>query len=843
MNIALRIICMSVILLGIFASPFTVSAADPTVEDLQKKTDSGFNFTTPTFSIPQITPPAGQFPKVDQLKAPTSDKIKLSEDDQASSIVKPPPIKETNTLSPLEQMITSDETLVASKVSDLNPAKTLAQFGYNYFKNTSFTPLNDVPVSPDYLIGPGDTLMLNVWGSIEGTYELIVSRTGEVLLPKVGPAKVAGLPFGKLPDIFRAALSKEFRDFNLAVNMGKLRTIKVFVVGEVVSPGDYTVSSLSTLLNALSAAGGPTKNGSLRTIKIRHTSQTEENVDLYEFFTRGDKSRDVRLSSGDTVFVPVIGRVAAISGAVKRPAIYELKDETTLKDLLALAEGITATGYLQKVQISRVVANEKKKVIDINLDSVSSGKPLDVLTAAVTIQDLDIIRIFPINNQLREHFRLEGHLERPGYYALRKGLRISDAISQDQLLPEYFPDFLEITRLVGPDQVPQKIILRLESIFNHEQNQDLEIKEFDVIRVFSRAELERQPKVKVSGEVLKPGTYRLYMDMTVRDLLIQAGYPAPSAYLASAEINRLKKSDEEVTGFSVIINLSEALKNNPQANIRLEPFDELIVRKIPSWVEETDRYVTLSGEFRFPGVYPIYHGERLSSLIERAGGFTDKAYLAGAKFTRESLRQLQQKRMDEALAKAEEEVVNKQTALATVAASKEELDATKAALEGLKRNIEILKNKRAEGRLLIQISSLEQMKQDNSDIELKGSDSLFVPSDPNAVSIIGQVYNPTNMNFEPQKDAGYYLSKVGGPNKDADEDEIYLVKMDGTVVSKRQTASLFSNKFLSRQINSGDTIIVPQRFEKIAWMRDIKDITTILGQLALTAGVLIAAGL
>ena len=686
--------------------------------------------------------------------------------------------------------------------------------------------------------------MLNLWGSVEGTYELPVSRSGEVFLPNGGPVKVAGVPFGKLAEVFRLRLAKDYRDFELSVNMGKLRTVKVNVVGEVAAPGNYTLSSLSTLLNALSAAGGPTKNGSLRTIKLYHAGQGAETIDLYDFFTRGDKSRDIRLNPGDTVFVPVIGRVAAIAGNVKRPAIYELKDETTLKDLLGLAEGVTATGYLQRVQISRVVANDKKQVLDLNLDSLATGKPLDELAAAVPIQDLDIVRIFSINGLLRNHFRLEGHVDRPGFYALKPGMRISDVLSRDHLLPEYFPDFLEITRLEPPELRPHKIVVKLGPALSRDPSQDIALKEFDVIHVFSRNDLERQAKVRINGEVSKPGEFRLYKDMTVRDLLIQAGYPNPSAYLASAELNRLKIDSDKVTSFPLSINLAAVLAGDPQANIPLEPFDELLVKRIPNWAEETERYITLSGEFRFPGAYPIYRGEHLSSVIERAGGFTDRAYLPGTKFSREVLRKLQQKQMDDSLAKAEEQILKKQSELATVASSKEETDATQAALEGLKRHLELLKNKRAEGRLLIHFTSLEDLKKQYSNIELSGGDTLYVPSDPHAVTVLGQVYNPASIVFKPWEDIGFYLKKVGGPTNDAQEGEMYLVKMDGTVISRKQTTGfLFYDGFKSTQIDSGDSIIVPQRFEKIAWIRDIKDIATILGQIALTAGVLIAAGL
>lgn len=856
MKKVLLILSLSLLLPSIAVLPHPVQGAEPAIEELVRKGESTSK-APPAFALPQTPTNAPMMPRNEQLRAPAPEKTKPIPDDGqfqqerdkarakdapkdgAKGEAKAPAVAEGK--SPLEKLITSDETLEAGKVMGQNPAKDLSQFGYSYFKNTSFAPLTDVPVSAEYLTGPGDTLVLNIWGSVEGSYELTVSRSGEVLLPRVGPAKVAGVPFGKLPEVFRQKLAKEFRDFRVSVEMGKIRTIKVYVVGEVAAPGDYSVSSLSTLLNALSAAGGPSKNGSLRDIRIRRAGGGEQKVDLYDFFTRGDKSTDIRLSSGDTIFVPVVGRVAAISGDVKRPAIYELKDEKTLADLLALAEGISATGYLQRVQISRTVPNRKKELLDFNLDSSSGGKTLEQLARAVPIQDLDIVRIYPINTLLRDHFKVEGHVDRPGFFALKPGTRLSAVITRGALLPEYYPGFLEITRLVPPELVPQKMVVDLESVLSADPAHDLEIREYDVIRVFSRDELQRPDKVRVAGEVMKPGEYRLFKKMTVRDLLIQAGYPTPSAFLGSAEISRLKRSSSKVTAFPVSVDLSKALAGDPQANLELQPFDILTVRKMPNWAEETERYVTLSGEVRFPGTYPIYKGERLSSVIERAGGFTEYAYYPGIKLTRESLREIQQKRMDESLAKAEEEVTKRQADLAAAAVSKEESEAAKTALEGLQRNIDLLRNKRAEGRLLIKFSSLEDLKKGAFDLEVKGGDALIVPGDPKAVSVVGQVYNATSVVFEPGRNAGHYLDRVGGPNDEADKSEMYIVRMDGTVISKKQSS--FFSSFNRREIISGDTIVVPQRYEKSAWLKDIKDIANIIGQIAITAGVVVAAGL
>ena len=756
--------------------------------------------------------------------------------------------EEEEELSTIEKMALTEEP--TDEYPDTQPykIKKLTQFGYNFFRPSSigFSPLSDVPVGDNYLIGPGDRIILNLWGSVEGTYELDVNRSGEIFLPKVGDIKVYGIPFAKLHDVIRAGLAKNFKDFGLNVTMGKLRKIKVFVVGEVKAPGDYNMSSLSTLINALSAAGGPLKTGSLRNIQVKRGGKVVETADLYDFFLKGDKSKDIRLLAGDTVFVPVIGRVAGVAGNVRRPAIYELKGEKNLNDLISLAEGLLPTGYLQRVQISRVEVHEKKLIADFNIDPKIGGKSLEQIMESIKIQDMDIVKIFPIDLKLRDQVRLDGYVLRPGDYALTPGMRISRLLTKDNLLPEYYDSVGEITRRYPPDSPPEKLLFNPAKAIAGDPAFDLELREFDKVRIYSRWEMEEMPKVWVNGEVQNPGEYRLFRNMTVHDLLVAAGNPRLSAYMESAELSRLRKSGKEVTSYSIIINLAEVLKDNPTHNIRLDPYDELIIRKIPRWVDETERSILLSGEFVFPGVYPIHRGEKLSSLIMRAGGFTDKAYLPAARFTRESVREQQQKRMDEIIDSAEQEISKKQIELTSIAASKEELEATKAALAGLQKSIELLRTKRAEGRLVIRLSALDKFKDSDFDVELKGGDILEVPETPNSVTVLGQVYNPTSFIPVNDGDVGYYLKKAGGPTKYAEEDDIYIVRADGTVISRQQSSLLkafFSSGFMSAGIKPGDTIVVPQRFERIAWMREIKDIATILGQIALTGGVLIAAGM
>jgi protein involved in polysaccharide export with SLBB domain len=747
--------------------------------------------------------------------------------------------------SPIEQALSEAPVTAENVRPQPYRIKPLKQFGYSFFKKkTGFAPLTDIPVGPDYVINPGDRLLVTIWGGYEGSFTREVNRSGEILLPKVGAIKVAGQCYSQIPELLKVAYSKFYKGVNLNVNMSKLRLIKVYVVGEVANPGDYNVASLTTVISALSAAGGPTKNGSLRNIQIKRNGKLIEDVDLYDFFLKGDKGKDIRLQPGDTVLVPVIGPVAALAGNVRRPAIYELKGEKNLKELLALADGINPSGYLQRVQLYRVQAHEKKMVTDFNLDlKAEKDKSVSEVTSGIAVQDMDLVKVLPIDSVLRGYVRLTGHVLRPGDYAFKPGIKVSSLLNGDNLLPEYFTGAGQIIRLCPPDQHPEVLFFDVAKALKGDAANDLELKEFDRVKIFTQREMQETPYVKVNGEVQKPGQVRYLENMTVRDLLMQAGNVKNNAYLKNAEVTRLKRSDDGVTSYSISVDLGKALEGGAE-NIKLQPFDELTVRRIPNWAESTERYVTLNGEFVFPGTYPIHKGERLSSVIQRAGGFTDRAYLNGAKFTRESARKLQQQRMDEALVKAQEDIIKLQTKMAQTAASAEEAASAKETLSALMQGVEVLRGKKAEGRMLVDISSLAQLKNSVYDLELQGGDQVIVPSDPGGVNVIGDVYNQNTVVSQSGKTVEWYLSQVGGATGDADLDEVYVVKVDGSVISQKNTSHfLWYNAFWTKTLDSGDTIIVPRQYEKTAWLRDIKDVAAILGNIAVTAGVLVAAGL
>jgi protein involved in polysaccharide export with SLBB domain len=633
------------------------------------------------------------------------------------------------------------------------------------------------------------------------------------------------------------------------VAMGELRTIRVYVVGEVATPGSYTLSSLSTVYNALFAAGGPSKRGTLRNIQLIRNGKILRSIDLYDFLLRGDKSQDERLQSGDTIFVPIIGPVAGIAGNVMRPAIYEIKNTLTLRELFDLAGGVTSLGYLHRVQIERIVAHEKRIVEDFDLTGYAEQWDFSGLKAI--LKDRDLVKIFPIMPTTQDIVYLGGHVKRPGGYEFKEGMRLLDLIpSFDELLPEPYLDYADIRRLVPPDFHPETIPFHLGRLLTGDPSQNIELTEQDRITVYPRDTLREVPTVTISGEVQRPGKYRLLDNMNVKDLIYNAGNLKRSAYLPEAEITRLVKTEEGVESTITTINLGEALKENPEHNIPLKEDDYVFVRQIPEWY--TDKTVSLYGEVRFPGVYSFSKGETLSSLLGRAGGYTERAYLKGALFTRESARRKQEERLRGYIDRLEEDILRSQVQVAEATVSEAEAKSLEQSMLVKRELLRKTREARATGRVVIVLEPLDTFRGSKYDLELEESDTLTILPVPGIVNVLGSVYNQTSIIYTKDKTVDFYLNKVGGPTPDAEEGEIYLIKADGSVISKTQKGAFgivwdseenrwISGGFMAARVEPGDTILVPSKVTRFVWKRELMDWTTILYQIAVTTGVVIAA--
>jgi protein involved in polysaccharide export with SLBB domain len=722
----------------------------------------------------------------------------------------------------------------------------IKQFGYDVFQETisTFAPVLDVPVNEDYVIGPGDGFRITVWGKVNVTYPAVVDRNGEISIPEIGVLKVWGLTYGELKKYLNNEIKKYYTDFEMAITMEQIKTIRVYVVGAARVPGSYTLSSLASLFNALFAAGGPNKQGTMRNIQLIRNGKIIQIVDLYEFLLKGDRTADIRLENLDTIFIPVIGQVAGVAGHVKRPAIYEMKEKLNLMELIQIAGGISAVGYLERVQVERMEANQKRVVADFNLVGLDTAKP----EMKLAVSDGDLVKVYPILPEKMNVVYLEGHVYRPGEYELKEKMRLIDLLpNYAVILPHPSLEYGQIIRLMDPDLHPVAIQFNLGKLLAGDASQNIELKRWDRVQLFPwSAKLKRS--VRISGLVYQPGEYDLSEGMRVKDLITAAGGFTKNAYLRRAEVTRRIITQDGMETQKLEVNLEEAMRDNPEQNILLQDYDNLVVRPIPEL--EFDRYVTVLGEVTFPGTYPVKKGERLSSLLERAGGFTDKAYLKGAVFTRESAQLTQKKQLADLIRQQEEQLLSLSALASSSALDKEELAAQQRALGLQQQLLTKLRSVQVEGRVIIKLDTTEKLKDSKEDIELEKGDDLYIPEVPGIVNVLGEVYNPSSLIFEPNKSVQYYLSRVGGITKDADAKQIYIIRADGSVYSRAQKGQRqvswdkeqqrwFAGGFYGTILDPGDTILVPRNLDRAEWVRNTKDITQIFYQLAVGLGVLI----
>ncbi len=743
-------------------------------------------------------------------------------------------------LSNIEKIIAGDFPSVGEQ--------TLRQFGYHFFeRRRSLAPETAVPVGPDYIIGPDDQFTIHLWGRTEETHPAIVSRDGTITLPRLGTLNVGGLTKSEMEKLLLHKFKEYYPDFEMSITMYALRSVEVFLIGEMNEPGTYSLNALSTVISALFASGGPSKNGTLRNIKVLDDGKTVKTIDLYDFFIKGAKKDDIRLQQGFTIFIPVVGPTVGISGNVKRPAIYELKGEQTLEDVISMAGGILPSGHLQNVVVERLVDNKRRVVNSFNLDPEKIGYVTDLKTV---LQDGDHIKIYPIYDGMTKVVYLEGHVKYPRQHELKEGMRLLDVIpSFDALLPEPYLHQAHIFRLIPPDFHTEIVGFDLGALLSGDEQHNLILHSGDRVIVYSKTAKQDIPEVMIHGSIRSPGSYRLYKGMTLKDLIFQAGNFTKTAFLERADLVRMVPGARNTDIIKISFNPENALANIPEDNLVLQDDDQVFIREIPKYKKAMERKVTLAGEFIFPGNYSFSEGERLASVIDRAGGLTKEAYPFGAVFLRESVKDIQRERHREYIDRLEQDILSI-SALSTETA----LDAGQAAvmmqtLSAKKDLIEKLRASEPTGRMIINISDVMLMSSTESNVKLKPGDRLIVGKRPDSVYVMGEVYNPNAMLAEEGMDVAYYLNLVGGMTDSADKKQIYVVKADGTVISKSQGKFGLVNwdsssqrwafgRFNSIKMDPGDTIIVPKKMRKSGWFKVFKDTTSILYELAVSAGVL-----
>lgn len=712
----------------------------------------------------------------------------------------------------------------------VNPPEKLERFGAALFRNSVATAEKgtdkaaaDVPVGPDYVIGPGDELVVEYWGRTTQRLQLTVDREGRIILPEAGGLVVAGRTLGDAQQRIEQLLARQFKDITVDVTLGKLRAVRVYVVGDVKNPGAYDISSLSTPLSALIAAGGPTDTGSYRLVKHFRGKNLVEEVDLYDLMLKGVSTSQAHLASGDSILVPPAGPQVTVAGSVRRPAIYELHNEQTLDQVLDLAGGVPVSGALSTIKVERIVAHQRKEMLSLNLPA--NDPPSDGAFKRVEIKDGDTVNVSPILPYSNETVYLQGHVFRPGKYPYKQGLKVTDIIpSFDDLLPES-ADRAEIVRLHPPEMNPLVIGFNLREVLDKKVPAP-SLQPFDTIRIFGRYETDA-PKVSIYGEVLRPGEYPLSERMTAVDLLRLAGGFKRSAYQDSADLSSYSiVNGEKVELDHREISIARALAGEQDTDVVLKPGDVLTIRQIGGWVD-IGGAINITGEVTHPGRYGIQNGERLSSILKRAGGFSEDAYPYGAVLDRAQVREFSAKSRDEMIAKLQEQSGSAPRPTLVSAASRQN-----------QQLIDKLRNLPLNGRMVIHITpDIEKWQGTDVDVEVRPGDSLIVPKRPTFVMVAGQVYNPTAITFSQGKHAGWYLRQSGGPTSTADKKDIFVIRANGTVVGKG-SGEWWSGNVMSTILQPGDTIYVPDKVGGSGIFKNLGTSVQILSGVAVAASVI-----
>src|SRR5712664_769370 len=782
------------------------------------------------------------------------------------------------------------------------------RFGLDVFRNSTNDPQAipmDLPVGPDYVIGPGDGLEINLWGGVSQRLFRVVDREGRVSLPEAGPLLVSGRNLGDAQQAVQQLLRSQYRDVSVDVSLSRLRTVRVYVVGDVAEPGAYDISSLSTPLNALFAAGGVTSRGSLRALRHFRGKQLVEEVDAYDLLLHGVRADMARLENGDTLMVQPIGPQVTIEGMVRRPAIYELREETTLEDALELAGGILPAAALQHVEVQRLEAHQKRTMLTLDLSSDGNADSVAKQLSAFKIQDGDQIHIFPIAPYNESAIYLQGHVLRPGRYSYREGMKLTDLLaSYTDLLPEPAAHYAEIVRLNAPDYRPSVESFDLSLALANPAAAP-KLQQLDTVRIFSRYDFEPAPSVWIGGEVRAPGKYRTSGQAHLRDAIFLAGGVAPDASLDSAQLFR---TQADGTMKILSVNLAEALAGNPVDNLLLEPRDRLLVhrnaakvdpatvyvkgevakpgryplttnmhvedlirvgaglkrsadpvkadltryaegdlprtstesipielsaamsgnakenillkdgdvlsiRQSPGW-NDVGASVTVRGEVQHPGSFGIRPGERLSSVLTRAGGFSPQAYPYGTVLMRREVRELEVKSHLELMQRVKIEEAN----LKALPAGDADLQKQKStAIAQTETALTQLQATAPIGRVVVHIRpDVNAWRNTSADVPVRDGDVLVIPKNPDYVMVSGQVFNPTAVSYLPGRSAKWYLSQSGGLTQLADKKAVFVIRADGSVIaSQNNNGGWFSGNPLNASLRSGDSIVVPEKAPKI----------------------------
>jgi len=718
--------------------------------------------------------------------------------------------------------------------------RRLPIYGHSLFDRvpTTFAPIDRIPVTDDYRIGPGDEILIRAWGQIDLDGKLVVDREGQVFLPKVGTLSVAGLKYQQLPEYFRSAIGRVFRNFDLTVSLGRLRSVQVFVVGQARRPGSYTVSSLSTLVNTLFASGGPSASGSMRRIQLKRNNSVVSEFDFYDLLLKGDKSKDARLLPGDVIYIPPSGPSIAIAGSVNVPAIYELREGTTLGSAVEMAGGLATTADGQKATVERIENHNTRWVEEF---------PLDAQGLERVLKDGDVVRIFSLSPRYQNAVTLRGNVAHPGRTEWHSGMRLKDVITnQDALVTR---DYWRATNWVAnagerDDQQISRDYWRATNPVGNpgERGGPQMTREYGRVPnpVANPGEHNDERDGARGGPQFerRPTSEKAATEATTAKLRNQIALNAPEINWDYAVIQRL--SPQDLTTRLIPFNLGKlVLQGDEQSNLALEPGDVITIfsqNDLDVPLEKRSKFVRLEGEFRTAGVYQAEPGETVRHLAARVGGFTQNAYLYGAEFTRESVRADQQKGLDQLIEKLEEDI--SRNAMAPSGVNPDELADNRAKLEAQRQLVEKLREVKATGRVVLDLTPNSTAVADLPEIALEDGDRFVVPYRPSTVEMLGAVYNKNSFLYRREARLDDYLKRAGGPTRDADTSRMFVIRADGSVLSKQSVKGLWNGGFASLRLMPGDAIVVPERLNRGSFLKGLRDWSQVFSQFALGAAAI-----
>jgi len=728
------------------------------------------------------------------------------------------------------------DLIVSARILDQEPigVEALQPFGYDIFEpgETSFDSPSTGPVPNDYVLGPGDTVRVQLFGNVNGIYEHEVSRDGVLNLPEIGPVTVAGIPFSE----FRLDLNNRVKEMligtQVSVTLGQLRTIRVFVLGDVNRPGSYVIGGLATISSALYHGGGISKVGSLRNIQLKRSGRTVATLDLYDLLLRGDTSGDQRLQPGDVIFVPPVGAMIGVGGAVKRPAIYETKGATSVADIVRVAGGLTADAWGAGTRLARIDGDRTTVAVDLG----------DADDAKRLVRAGDTIIVPEVLPDLEETVVLSGHVYRPGNYEWQAGMRLTDLIrSTKELMPGVDTGYVLIRREKERGQPIDVVSANLdEALQSPGTEADVRLEAADTVHVFSLAlgrqriveplmdELRLQStmdsparEVQISGDVRAPGVYPMEAGMRISDLIRAGGDLSETAYVHEAELTRYARAAGTSREIDVVkVNLQAVRQGDTTADLVLQEYDYLIINRIPEW--DTAWTVAIEGEVMFPGEYRVRRGETLSEVMQRAGGLTSKAYPQGAVFLREALREQEGEQLETLARRMEAD-------LATISLQSESTGGSDTLATG-KVLLDQLRNTEPVGRLVINLTGTDAVDAARN-IEMRDGDRLMIPTQPQVVTVMGETQQNTSHLYDDSLSREDYINRSGGLTPRADKRRIYVVRASGAVVVAGRSRWLGRRNNVD--IQPGDTIVVPLDADRMRPMTFWTNVTQIIYQAAI----------